>query len=133
MRLICLCIRELQCDEPGDAGCLYKTSSPLYQYKHSSSMNSHAKRQFRTRLLRRISLERAIDAPADVGACQQCGEAGRPVDSAGDAVIGFDLGGPPELASGKGLDAERRRARSHAERGNEVLVGVRSLNSSPLA
>src|SRR5215472_2582633 len=42
---------------------------------------------------------RAIDAPADAGACQHCGEAGRPVAPAGYAVIGFDLGGPPEFAN----------------------------------
>src|SRR5213080_3818024 len=41
---------------------------------------------------------RAIEAPADAGACQHGGEAGRPVAPAGYAVIGFDLGGPPELA-----------------------------------
>src|SRR5438270_12605361 len=38
---------------------------------------------------------RAIDAPADAGACQHCGEAGRPVAPAGYAVIGFDLVWPP--------------------------------------
>src|SRR5262249_4589504 len=38
---------------------------------------------------------RAINTAADAGACQHGGEAGRPVAAAGDAVIGFDLGGPP--------------------------------------
>src|SRR5215831_4791193 len=42
---------------------------------------------------------RAIYAPADAGACQHCGEAGRPVAPAGYAVSGFDLGGPPEFAN----------------------------------
>src|SRR5437762_783498 len=42
---------------------------------------------------------RAIYAPADTGACQHCGEAGRPVATAGYAVVGFDLGGPPEFAN----------------------------------
>src|SRR5215470_18576197 len=42
---------------------------------------------------------RAIYAPADAGACQHCGEAGRPVAPAGYAIIGFDLGGPPEFAN----------------------------------
>src|SRR5215831_21168101 len=40
----------------------------------------------------------AIDTPADAGTGQHCGEAGRPVAPAGDVVVGFDLGGPPELA-----------------------------------